>query len=300
MHVAKRLILDRVVSADWFKNPHIPPWVSSKLKDVEQLCKDAGSKGSKAVVLTDKDEEEIRTALVDLGKTHEEIMGISNRTFTAFDWKPRTKGDTDKFVKSEDVRGKNSESDNGDDREDDMFGFGDGDEDSTYEGVEFGFVGKKLTTKRQKKKKKKKVKRGKNVQWHDLRGCMESDDELSSSKSNGAVDSKEEDDNALPKWIRKEIRKMRIKSGDKFISPADIIIRGWEEEEEDEDEADGDQVEGNKCRQDIEKETVAREECIMKNPMEVDGNSKRNATCGNDDVLEGGRVGDGMDAAKTS
>ncbi|KAJ3109305.1 hypothetical protein HDU97_007799 [Phlyctochytrium planicorne] len=97
MHVAKRLIMDRVVSEDWLKNPHLPKSIQDKLADPTALCKEKPAKGKEAT-----EEADIKAAVADLKVSHRDFFGTAQKSFSSFDWKPRTKGDTLKDLGSSD------------------------------------------------------------------------------------------------------------------------------------------------------------------------------------------------------
>ncbi|KAJ3177572.1 hypothetical protein HK101_010208 [Irineochytrium annulatum] len=103
MHVCKRLIMDRCVSMDWLTNPHVPPAIKAYLGDPKGIC--MGTAGQKKKVPANaKDvvsEEELQAALDDLAKSHIEMFARSQKNFSTFDWKPRTKGDTNVKAMSE-------------------------------------------------------------------------------------------------------------------------------------------------------------------------------------------------------
>ncbi|KAJ3208862.1 hypothetical protein HDU67_006507 [Dinochytrium kinnereticum] len=189
MHVAKRLIMDRCVSRDWLLNPHLPPHIRERLADPYAICIEIKGSKKKSV---DEDEEAVKLAIADLDKTHQEMFGTSQKSFSAFDWKPRTKGDTVKDVFSSDDEGRSGKRS----RRNGKGHRGDGELEGEYELSASG---------------------------------SEADLDAEASDADDDVNGGEE---ALPSWVIKSLRKQSKKAAHARIIDSDAIVAEWEREDE--------------------------------------------------------------------
>ncbi|KAJ3412575.1 Endoplasmic reticulum metallopeptidase 1 [Chytridiales sp. JEL 0842] len=231
MHVAQRLIIDRIVSINWFKNPHLPKSVRDKIANPGAVLREKLSSKSSAP-LTD---DEVKTALEDLNKSHEEIMGISQKSYSSFNWKPRSKGDTsgkvEKGFGGKDEEDYDDDTDEAmiDELEDDI----EDDEFEYFEGVEFGLVGKRMGGRRDSgiggRSKSKAKKRRLSVK--DVIPTQVSNNHDDSAQASPVapmvVGGDEGDDEKLPNWIKRMIQRSKKKIGteEKIATPEDIVAK---------------------------------------------------------------------------
>ncbi|KAJ3112360.1 hypothetical protein HDU96_004666 [Phlyctochytrium bullatum] len=198
MHVSKRLIMDRCVSLDWFRNPHLPQSIRDRLSDPLAICLDKPKSKGRAVSVTPDEAGAAREAVEDLSKSHTEVFEDCQKVFSHFDWKPRTKGDTLKGVTT-----------------------------STDDEIP-------STRKRKRVAKGERNKRG---DWQ-MQSDEDEENELSDYDSETAAAAQTEDRTAddvedeLPKWVLKSLeRQSKRVVHSRIINPDDIVAE-WEREDE--------------------------------------------------------------------